>query len=1398
SGRQEQRRGLMHLDLEMWVERLMQYFKSWVGSHAVPMNLELSVAMKEELVRKGRAEHAKGDYADGVGAPGLETVRGNDEPTDDVVLGPTQRCVLKGCRMPQPSTLAGPHSKTLKLAVLAYVRLQRSMNEDFPWTEQHVHMIFPSSSGVAPDYEDHVLFFRRAECNEEVIHSSEYKRVKVRNSTWIQADYDLGGGETEHNAAHVLFWVWLQHPALQEPSQSDNGSSEPMHLRLAAARLFNMSKSAAEPEASIACYHSYGLPATDSNGEAVVVPKGKKSCLVRGVGPNNLYMVDGESIKYKLVCCFPHVYRRGRQSGCILCAWSACFVQETGYKALPPGHGRCNVSNLAHSQPLQRNPCSKQCNAMHNHWPIYCRVLDPVNFRSMDGNSKPLPPVNQLDDEHSEHVVPEVARLAGAPYQTTLQELDNFLNSAWSSAMVRHANSILRTTRTVTVPGEPTVTYLADMDSRRAFWSVTAAEQFPIVAKAAVRLLSVHVSTAAAERNWSVWTSIYRNALRNKLSVEQAEKLVYVKANAKYETDMLAPPKDIRINIFEAAEAEAKAQAGAAEAEAPAQADVGAYEAQLHQLQADLQQREQQVADTQRLQHLQQQLQDLQQDELQRKEQQVAEQQQQLQQQQAHMHVREQQLAEQQHQVQQREQQVAQQQHQVQQQQADMEQREQQVAQQQHRVQQQQADMQQREQQVAQQQHQDQLEYVRNFFEEHSSPSPMYKDVRRYYVRMTAGSSKKSEVRMSRRYVDRSLKKLYLEYEWECPVNVKVGSTTFELLRPPWVKRITAAHKQVCVCIPCETCELLLDQLGKHMDSLVVPEDPQPPDDSDSDSESDSDTNNDGGDAEVHVVLAEHIANADAQDLAGVLDAGVLDEGGLEKLVSDAQNARAAAGSAGGGAAAARGTAGGATVRVDLDYATVQSWFVCPCKVGAKPSLACLQRKCAACKDRKVHVKAERQGVQLQYRQFKKLDNGQGVELATVQTTLEAVVASIPCQATFRAHCAAVRNTPGLVVVSCDWSEKLTIHQDIACQGAYWKQRTMSVFVACAHYQDMAGNYREESVFVSADKCDQSAEASTTALVQVIECLLQGRRHLDGILGVASNPDGVGDGRDDGEGWVGKMDMRQLCLWSDGCASQFKGAKAIRLHWHLANRFGVPVQWSYGATSHFKSTHDSEGGVAKKEWMEQMLVHPELVGKVCGAAVLTDWANKHFAVPCHAQDTSASHRQRGHIMFRRYLVLDDARQATVCCMSEADVERMHKDVKGCRAMHRMVFTPDGDQPQWAMAGCACSTCMSVPCQPCMKPDSTTPLEPMPMFQDTVKEVREDEECYALLMLFHSDLLHDEVCFGKLTNKHCERYRMHMGWKREEGRRELRRWVLRELQSEQLEAEYEADNGYGWV
>ncbi|KAJ9531271.1 hypothetical protein QJQ45_006712 [Haematococcus lacustris] len=79
-------------------------------------------------------------------------------------------------------------------------------------------------------------------------------------------------------------------------------------------------------------------------------------------------------------------------------------------------------------------------------------------------------------------------------------------------------------------PAQP-FTPIASIEARRAFWKLQAAPQFPILAKAAQRLLSAHASTAAAERNWSVWGHTYHNALRNNLSVEAAKREVYLKAN---------------------------------------------------------------------------------------------------------------------------------------------------------------------------------------------------------------------------------------------------------------------------------------------------------------------------------------------------------------------------------------------------------------------------------------------------------------------------------------------------------------------------------------------------------------------------------------------------------------------------------------------------------------------------------------------------------------------------------------------------------------------------------------------------------------------------------------------------------------------------------------------------
>ncbi|KAJ9532124.1 hypothetical protein QJQ45_003841 [Haematococcus lacustris] len=71
---------------------------------------------------------------------------------------------------------------------------------------------------------------------------------------------------------------------------------------------------------------------------------------------------------------------------------------------------------------------------------------------------------------------------------------------------------------------------LADISVRRGFWDFTARQYFPLFSEAATRLLSMHVTTAAAERNWSAWGLTYE-AGRAQLGIEKAEKMIYINAN---------------------------------------------------------------------------------------------------------------------------------------------------------------------------------------------------------------------------------------------------------------------------------------------------------------------------------------------------------------------------------------------------------------------------------------------------------------------------------------------------------------------------------------------------------------------------------------------------------------------------------------------------------------------------------------------------------------------------------------------------------------------------------------------------------------------------------------------------------------------------------------------------
>ncbi|KAJ9506487.1 hypothetical protein QJQ45_019414, partial [Haematococcus lacustris] len=157
----------------------------------------------------------------------------------------------------------------------------------------------------------------------------------------------------------------------------------------------------------------------------------------------------------------------------------------------------------------------------------------------------------------------------------------------------------------------------------------------------------------------------------------------------------------------------------------------------------------------------------------------------------------------------------------------------------------------------------------------------------------------------------------------------------------------------------------------------------------------------------------------------------------------------------------------------------------------------------------------------------------------------------------------------GKVVISCDWSEKLTVERSVEIMSEHWHAQQIGILVACAYFKNKEGAYKEHTVYVMTDGKEQSAAITQAAVNQVV-CYLLAEHD---------------------------MDMRQLYMWSDGCAGQFKGAPAMRQHWGMAQRFSMPVWWSYGATAHFKGRHDSEGGVVK-QWLRAENSASRVVGVV--------------------------------------------------------------------------------------------------------------------------------------------------------------------------------------------------------
>ncbi|KAJ9526767.1 hypothetical protein QJQ45_017481 [Haematococcus lacustris] len=98
------------------------------------------------------------------------------------------------------------------------------------------------------------------------------------------------------------------------------------------------------------------------------------------------------------------------------------------------------------------------------------------------------------------------------------------------------------------------VTIIPAASQRLTWWQIYAKPQFPALATAALRLLSVHVSTCASERNWSAWGRLFDDPRRSGLDMASAEKLIFIQTNdelaANYDSVDQSNQQDVAISLF--------------------------------------------------------------------------------------------------------------------------------------------------------------------------------------------------------------------------------------------------------------------------------------------------------------------------------------------------------------------------------------------------------------------------------------------------------------------------------------------------------------------------------------------------------------------------------------------------------------------------------------------------------------------------------------------------------------------------------------------------------------------------------------------------------------------------------------------------------------------------------
>ncbi|GFH10775.1 hypothetical protein HaLaN_06151 [Haematococcus lacustris] len=153
--------------------------------------------------------------------------------------------------------------------------------------------------------------------------------------------------------------------------------------------------------------------------------------------------------------------------------------------------------------------------------------------------------------------------------------------------------------------------------------------------------------------------------------------------------------------------------------------------------------------------------------------------------------------------------------------------------------------------------------------------------------------------------------------------------------------------------------------------------------------------------------------------------------------------------------------------------------FLCPCELGQQPDLACSLRTCPQAQAHNLQLQPHADGsVMLTTHQYGKPSSTVDSQPAAAagKANVELLRMRMSLSDVSREHREAVKaSKDGKVVISCGWSEKLTVERRVETISEHWHAPQIGILAACAYFKNKEGAYKEQTVYVMTDRKEQSA-----------------------------------------------------------------------------------------------------------------------------------------------------------------------------------------------------------------------------------------------------------------------------------------------------------------------------------